>query len=97
MARANLLALEVWHFTLRFVLHGVWLAIPVDLERRVVSYCTQSLPKVSRVRGGGEVYSESCTRHARGAIPNEVGPTRCREENNLIILKRCVQLAVAWR
>jgi hypothetical protein len=45
-ARANPLSLEVWHFTLRFVLHGVGLATPVDLERRAVADRTQSLPKV---------------------------------------------------
>ena len=43
MARANPLFLEVWHFTLRFVLPGVGLATPVDLERRVIAYWTQSL------------------------------------------------------
>ena len=35
---------QVWHFTLRFVLPGVGLATPVDLERRAVAYWTQSLP-----------------------------------------------------
>ena len=41
----NPISLGIWHFTLRFVLPGVGLANPVDLERRAVSYWTQSLPK----------------------------------------------------
>jgi hypothetical protein len=42
--RANPLSLEVWHFTLRFVLLGVGWVTPVGLERRVVTCRTQSLP-----------------------------------------------------
>ena len=44
--RANPLSLEVWHFVLRFVLPGGGLATPAYLERRVVDYWTQRLPKV---------------------------------------------------
>ena len=50
-ARANLLSLEVWHFTLRFDLPGVGLANSVNLERRVVDHWTPRLQKAS-ISGG---------------------------------------------
>jgi hypothetical protein len=43
-AQANPRSLGVWRFTLRFALPGLGLATPVHLERREVTYWTQSLP-----------------------------------------------------
>ena len=61
--QSNPLSLDVLHSTLSFAMPRVGLATPVDLDRRAVTYWTQSLPKVMLGVDGGR----SCVGKSEGA------------------------------